>query len=232
MALQKKDFIEIEFTGRVKGGEVFDSNIKSELDKLGSKQEAKPFVFCLGQGMFLKGIDDFLIGKESGKSYKIELTPENAFGKRESNLVQMIPAKFFKEHNLNPVPGAVFNFDNKMGKVLSVSGGRILVDFNNPLAGKDLEYDLKILKKLEDLNEKIKAFNEFIFRQDFKFEVKDKRLTIKAEKPLVKFVEAFKDKFKELFDLELEVKEIEEKKEEKNEEGKKEEIKKVEEKTK
>jgi len=87
--------------------------------------------------MFLKGVDDFLIGKEIGK-YIIELSPEKAFGNRESKLVQMIPMKIFHQHKINPVPGTLFNFDNKVAKILTVSGGRVMVDFNNPLAGKDI----------------------------------------------------------------------------------------------
>ena len=102
----------------------------------------------------------------------------------------------------------MFNFDGKIAKVLSVSGGRVRIDFNNPLAGKDVEYDIKVLRKVEDTNKKINALNTFLFKKEFKFEIKDKKLILEVEKPLVKFVEMFKDKFKEIFGLELEVKEI------------------------
>ena len=119
MVLQKKDFIEIEFTGKVKDGEIFDSNIKEDIQKAKLNLEAKPFVFCLGEGMFLKGIDDFLIGKDI-KKYEIELEPEKAFGKRDSKLVRTMPAKVFAQQKVNPFPGAVFNFDGRMAKVLTV----------------------------------------------------------------------------------------------------------------
>ncbi len=212
MDLKKKDFIEIEFTGKIKEGEIFDSNIKENIEAAKLNIEPKPFIFCLGEAMFVKGVEDFLIGKELGK-YTIELSPEKAFGNRESKLVQMIPLKVFHQHKINPVPGESFNFDNRMAKILTVSGGRIMVDFNNPLAGKDIVYDIKVLRKIEDANEKIKAFNEFLFRKDFKFKIEDKKLIIEVEKSMVKFVEMFKDKFKEIFGLELEVKEVEDKKE-------------------
>ncbi len=213
MKLQKKDFIEIDFTGRTKEGKVFDSNIKEELEKLGSEVKAKSFIYSLGEGMFLQGIDDYLIGKEIGK-YEIALTPEQAFGKRDSKLVQMIPMKVFIQHKINPVQGAMLNFDGKMGKVLSVSGGRVLVDFNHPVAGKDVIYNINVKRKIEDINEKVKAFNEFIFKKDFKFEVKDNKIIYEADENFKKFLEMFKDKFKEVFNLELEVK-LEEKKEDK-----------------
>ena len=213
MLIQKNDFIEIEFTGKVKDGEVFDSNIKKDLEKLDQGHsheiEAKPLVICIGQGMFLKGVEDYLTGKDLG-AYEISLTPERAFGNRMPQFVQMIPSKIFKEQKLTPYPGASFNFDGRVGRVLTVSGGRIMVDFNNPLAGKDVYYSIKILRKVDDLNEKINAFIDFLFRQNLKFEVKEKTLTIYTPKQMTKFIELFADKFKEIFDLELKVEKTDE----------------------
>ncbi|MFH1311272.1 MAG: peptidylprolyl isomerase [Nanoarchaeota archaeon] len=214
MNIEKGDFIEIDFTGKVKDGEVFDSTLKEELKKIHHGHDhsikPKPFVFCLGQNMFLKSLEEFLIGKEIEKKYEIELEPENAFGKRMPSLIQKIPIKIFKEQKINPIPGVTLNFDGKVGKILTVSGGRVMVDFNSPLAGKIVVYNIKILRKITDLNEKIKALNDFFFGKDFKFEIKDKTLIFKVEKALTKFVELFKDKFKEILNLDIEIKEIKE----------------------
>lgn len=224
MSLQKKDFIEIDFSGRVKDGEVFDSTFKEDLEKLHQGHdhtlEFKPFVFCLGEGMFLQAIDDFLIGKEVGKNYEIELESEKAFGKRNSTLIQTIPIKIFKEKNIYPSIGATFNFDGKIGKVLAVSGGRVMIDFNHFLSGKTLIYKISVLGKIDDIDKKIKSLNEFFFRREFKYEVQGEKLTMNVEKPLVKIVELFKDKFKEILALDLEVKETEEVEEKAMEEAK------------
>jgi len=217
MVLEKKDFIEIEFTGKtLNDGKIFDSNIKENLKKLHTghdhKIETKPFIFALGQGMFLKGIDDFLLGKSLTKNtYKIPLSPENSFGNRDARLVQKIPIRIFKEQKMNLFPGAVFNFDGRVGKILTVSGGRVLTDFNNPLAGKEVVYEVKVLRKIDNINEKIKAFNEFLFKKNLEFEIKDKKLILKIDKSFVQFTEMFKEKYKELFGLDLKVEGIEEK---------------------
>jgi FKBP-type peptidyl-prolyl cis-trans isomerase 2 len=208
MTLKKNDFIEIDFVGKTEDNQVFDSNIKTELDKIGSKQNAKPFVFALGQDMFLKGIDNFLIGKEIG-SHEIILAPEQAFGKREPKLIQLMPENIFRKHQTRPIAGMMFNFDGRLAKVLSVNGGRVRVDFNNPLAGKTVIYNINIKRIVTNLNEKIKSLNEFFFRKDFEFEIKDKKIILKLPKQMVQFANLFKDKYKELFDLELETKEIE-----------------------
>jgi len=209
MTFQKNDFIELEFTGKIKDtGEIFDSNIKEDLENTNSKQPAKPLVFPIGQDMFLKGIDKFLIGKDKGE-YELELSPEESFGKRDPKSIQLMPLKIFIQHKINPVPGVVFNFDGKLAKILSVSGGRVMVDFNNLIAGKTVIYKLKVLKKVEDLNEKIKAMNDFLFRKDFQFELKENKLILQVEKQMEQFVQMFKEQFKEILNLDLETKTIE-----------------------
>jgi FKBP-type peptidyl-prolyl cis-trans isomerase 2 len=217
MALEKKDFIEIEFTGRIKGGEVFDSNVKEELEKLHQGHDhpvnAEPFTLCLGEGMFMPAIEDFLIGKEESGDYEIELPPEKAFGKRDAKLIQRIPLRVFKEQNINPAPGFLFNFDGRIGKVIASTGGRVIVDFNNPISGKDVIYNVKVLKKVTNIKEKAKALIRFLFRSDLDFEINEKKIIIESPKQLAEFVKMFADKFKEILDLDVEIKEISEKNE-------------------
>jgi FKBP-type peptidyl-prolyl cis-trans isomerase 2 len=202
--LNKKDFIEIDFTGKVKGGEIFDSNIKEDLEKINPEIKPKPFIFCLGEGMFLNAIDNFLIGKETGE-YEIELPPEKAFGKRNPSLVKIIPLNLFKQKNANPYPGMVFNFDGNLGKIISVSGGRVITDFNNPVAGKDVVYKIIVKRKISDLDEKIKSLMDFFFRREFEFEVQNKKVIIKAEKQFMNFIELFRKKLNEILDMEIEI---------------------------
>ena len=205
MAFKKNDFVEIDFVAKTVQGEVFDSTIKSELEKIGSKMEAKPFIFSFGNGMFLKSVEDFLMGKSIGK-YKITLQPEDAFGNRDASLIRLIPESIFREHKVRPVAGHVFNFDGKLAKILSVNGGRVRVDFNNPLAGKVVVYEVEIKRVVEDLNEKVRALNEFFLRKDFNFEIKGKKLILEAPKEMEKFISLFKEKYKEILDLDLEIK--------------------------
>ena len=87
--VQKNDFIELEFVARTKeNNEIFDTNIKSEIDKAKLNFEPKPFVIVIGKEMAIKGLDKDLEGKEVGKEYALEIQPENAFGKRNHNLRQ------------------------------------------------------------------------------------------------------------------------------------------------
>lgn len=204
MAVKKNDFVEIEFIGRIKDSrEIFDTNIKKEAEKLNAN--VKPLIVCIGQGILVKGFDKALEGKEIGKRYKIELQPEDAFGNRDRNLIKTIPLRVFKEKNINPVSGMMLNLDGMLAKVIAASGGRIIVDFNNPLAGKEIEYEFTIKKIVTDEREKVNALQDFFFRQRFEFELGDKIVFQKQEiKPLV---DMFKDKFKEILGKEAVVEE-------------------------
>ena len=208
MVIKKGDFIELEFTGKVKEGDVFDSNIKEDLEKANLKNDPTPFVFPVGEDMFVKGVDQFLIGKDVGE-YEVELKPEDAFGKRNPKLIQMVSIKDFARSNVNPIPGAIFNFDGKVAKVLTVSGGRVMVDFNNPVAGKNVVYKLVVKRMVEDVKEKVNAMNDFFFRQKFDFEIKDKDLVLKVPKGMKELAILFGDKYKQALGLELKAEEVE-----------------------
>lgn len=238
--LKQNDFIELEFIGRVKNGEIFDTekissedfrgdqkseqsqgrifdtNIKHEAKKIGLEIENKPLVICLGQAMILPAIDNFLIGKEIGE-YNLELTPDKAFGFRKRDLLRLIPISVFYSQKVAPETGMVFQFDNMLGKITSVSGGRVMVDFNNPLANKEVIYDLKVKRVLTDIHEKVKSLLLSLFGKEFKFHIEADKLIIEADKKIAKFFEMFKEKFKEILNLELHVKEVEEKSEKKEE---------------
>jgi len=202
MTLNKNDFIEIEFTG-TSNGEIFDTTSKEEAKSIGLDANVKPLIISIGNNMLLKGLDENLIGKEIGKEYFLNLTPEKAFGKRDPKLIRTLPMKIFKEKNLNPHPGMSFQLDNYIVKILSVSGGRVIADFNNPLAGKNINYKFKIKRKVEDNKEKINSLMDFFFKQKFDFEIKGNKVIFKDDK-IKPLIEMMKPKFKEMTNFDFE----------------------------
>ena len=141
MSIKKHDFLDIEYAGFLKEGNVlFDTT--SELDakkhnihRPGSKYG--PLTVCVGEHFLLPGLDAFLIGKEVGKEYKLDLTPEQGYGKKDPKQIQMIPLNKFQESKIQPFPGLQINVDGQMGMVKTVGAGRVMIDFNHPLSGKD-----------------------------------------------------------------------------------------------
>lgn len=194
--VQKNDFIELEFSGYA-NGELFDSNKAEDLKKLHDKAKAEPLIICLGHGMVVRGLDAALAGKEIGKEYTINVASKEAFGARKKEWVRTVPMKVFLAQRIMPEAGMTLMLDQNVVKIIAVSGARVLVDFNNPLSGKDLEYHVKILRKIESTEEKAKSFFAFFFRFAPDFEVKD-TIIVKGPKVLEQFVKAFSKKAEEL----------------------------------
>jgi FKBP-type peptidyl-prolyl cis-trans isomerase 2 len=200
--IKKGDFIELEFSGW-SNGELFDSTKKEDLEAMGSKEEGKNSKIIVGQKLLVPGFDKALEGKEIGKEYEISLTPEEGFGKRNREFVKILPLKVFTEKQITPQPGMTLALDQSLVRVLAVSGARVSVDFNNPMAGKNLKYKFKIIKKIEDEKEKAEVVFEIFFRQVPDFEIKENKIVVNGEKNLEIFVNAFKDKFKDFLGKDL-----------------------------
>ena len=221
--LKKNDFVEIEFAGKIKDtGAVFDTNIEKEAEKINLKIGTKPLFICIGQEMLVRGFDKALEGKEIGKNYSIKLNPEESFGTRNKELIKIVPLAVFREKNINPSAGMMLTFDNMLARIVTVSGGRVIVDFNNPLSGKDIIYEFTIKRKINNEEEKINALQDFFFRKRFSFSSDGKKIIF--EKEAEPFLKIFRKKFSEILKKDFEIEEekskekIEEKKESKIEE--------------
>ena len=187
--ISKGDFIEIEYTGRVKeNGIIFDTTD----GKLAKENELHghdfgPVVICVGEGHVLPGIDKNLEGKEAGKNYELSVNPEDAFGSKSAKLIQLIPTNKFKRQNIQPMPGMQLNIDGMMGIVKTVSGGRTLVDFNHPFSGKELFYKVNINKKVTDDGEKLQNLVKLSLGiKDFETDIKEGNATISLKAALPK----------------------------------------------
>ena len=169
--IKKRDFVEIEYTGKFKDdGVIFDTT------------KGSPLVICVGENSFLKGLEDHLVGKETGQEYTFELSYDNAFGKKDAKLIQLIPTNKFRQQNIQPIPGLKLNIDGVFGVIKTVSGGRCLVDFNHPLAGKDLFYNVKINKVIEDTTGKLKSILKLhLNTADAEIEIKEESAEIKSK---------------------------------------------------
>jgi peptidylprolyl isomerase len=204
---KKGDYVEIEFTG-YHDGIVFDSNIPEELIKLNPNAEAnQKTVIAIGQKMVVEGLDKALEDKELNKEYNIHVLYKEGFGERKRDLVKTIPLNVFTKQKIDPKPGATLILDNMLARVITVSGARVITDFNNPLAGKDLDYKFKIKRLVTDVNEKSVAFFEFFFRFVPKFEIIEKKAIVKGTKELEEMVKQYKDKFNEIVGIDIEFKE-------------------------
>lgn len=162
--ISENDFVLINFVGRIKSsGKVFDLTRKDVADAEGIQSENFRFVPILvipSSNYALKAVAQSLLGKNAGDKYTLEVKSEDAFGRFDPKLVKTFGMAAFRQNGVAPSPGDMLMLDDKLATVLSVSGGRVMVSFNSPLAGKDLVYEIEIVRIIEDTGEKCSAIFE------------------------------------------------------------------------
>lgn len=186
--IKKGDFIQVQYTGKLEDGTAFDTTSKKEAEKQGldnTNSQFGPVIICIGENHLVKGLDDRMIGKKVGEVYNIDIPAEEGFGKKDAKLIQMIATNKFTKENIKPMPGLQVNVDGSMGVIKNVSGGRTLVDFNHPLAGQNLRYEIRIDKIVDDDAEKVKALLDLnIGLKKCDIEIKDSKAMITTDKDL------------------------------------------------
>ena len=164
MAIKDGDFVRVNFTGKIKEtDEVFDTTydeIAQEAEIFDENKTYKPIPIVVGGNHLLPAIEEEIVGLEAGDRKTVEVDSDNGFGPRDPKAIQLIPMKEFKKQGMTPYPGMRISAEGGEGRILTVNGGRVKVDFNHPLAGKDLVYDVEVTEIIEDNDEKIKSMIE------------------------------------------------------------------------
>jgi len=187
MTLEKGDFILLNYTAKVKEtNEVFDTTIeeiakKEHLHKEGELYEPKLVV--IGENWVLKALDESLNTMKLNKAQTVEIPPDKAFGPRDPEKIKRVSLKQLLSKDIhNPTIGMRINYNGKMATIRSLGAGRALIDFNPPLAGRTLIYNLTINKKLATAEEKVLALIHrripVVEPEQFKFTIQKHALTI------------------------------------------------------
>lgn len=187
MAVKPGDFLLVNFTLKVKeSGETVDTTYDAVAKDTHLHREEStygPRFIILGEGWLPKGLEDSLVGVEIGKQTTVELPPDKGFGTRDPAKMRLVPLRRFREQGV-PTPGTQIELDGRAATVRAVGAGRVQVDYNHPLAGRTLIYEVSIEKVVEDDNEKVlniisKRIPE-VDRAKFSVERKSSDLTIEV----------------------------------------------------
>jgi len=139
----------------------------------------------VGESYVLKGLDDKLPGLKLGESAEVEIPPEDAFGVRNPDNVRTLPFRMLRSKGVNPVVGQQVEMDGRTAQVRSVGAGRVQLDYNHPLAGRKIVYEVKPASRYEGDEEKIRALiGRRFFGIDLKlFKIKLLKKKVRIEIP-------------------------------------------------
>ncbi len=122
------------------------SVFESDGSQAETSQGRDPLVILYGAGNIIPGLEKALEGKAAGDHVEVTVPPEEGYGERSDAALQRVPKKHFGDTKL--VPGQMLVAQTKQGsrplKVVKVGMSVVDVDFNHPMAGKTLRFEVDI----------------------------------------------------------------------------------------
>jgi len=162
---------------------MFDTTMAESAKEAGlfdEKTEYAPIPVLLGAKNLFDALEAVIEGATVGEETEVSIASADAAGARDPKLVELHPLKEFYREDITPYPGIEVQLGNRRGTVMSVGAGRVKVDFNNPLAGKDLIYKFTVREVVDDKVEKAKAVVKMTLdsSEGFEFTMSDEKVTV------------------------------------------------------
>ena len=130
--------VSMNFTLSIEDGTVADASDPGE-----------PLVFSIGDGSLIEGLELMLYGMKAGERQCVLIGPHDAFGFADPDNVHRMPLNEF-DSSLSLEPGTIIGFTTPSGEevpgtIKAVEGEEVVVDFNHPLAGHSVTFDVEIV---------------------------------------------------------------------------------------
>ncbi len=137
MKIDKKSFVTIDYLIRLSEQDCYPPNGKPE-----------EISFCMGWGVMPPGLEEALLGLAENARKVVRLSPAEAYGETDQELIMEVPRSDFAA-DVELRPGQVFETEDEEGQpvyfvVQEVLPETAIIDFNHPLAGKELEVSFTV----------------------------------------------------------------------------------------
>lgn len=142
MNIDEKVYVAIDYKLTLSSGEEVDSS-----------QEGQPFGFITGAGQIIPGLENALMGKSEGYEAQVVVAPEDGYGMVNEDLFQEVPKTQFPP-DCELESGMTFQAQGPQGPMMITikevnDNDTVTVDLNHPLAGEELQFDVKVVEVRE-----------------------------------------------------------------------------------
>jgi peptidylprolyl isomerase len=137
--LKNGDSVKVHYTGTLEDGRVFDTS-----------KGRDPLEFKAGDGQIITGFENAILGMKVGETRDFEVSPDEAYGHRQEEMVLEVPVGEFPDH-IEPKIGMRLQLKQQQGSPLEVvitdiSNEAVTLDGNHPLAGQTLHFQVELLE--------------------------------------------------------------------------------------
>lgn len=151
MSISETSRVEVHYVGSFDTGEVFDTSriaVAKENKIFNEEREYNPLPVEMGKGQVIPGFESALIGMKVGEVKTVRIESHDAYGSRNEELLIEVPDTPFKENKLEPQEGMMIQTSQGIAVVVKAlhDENKVILDFNHPMAGKDLTFELEVMK--------------------------------------------------------------------------------------
>ena len=133
-AIANNTVVTVHYTGTFpENGQIFDTS-----------EGRDPLVFLVGHQKMIPGFEREIMGAKSGDNRSFTLEPEDAYGHPRDDLIQPVPRSMFPDEMPLDL-GMMLMSDAGPFRVVAITDTEIKCDFNPPMAGKKLQFDVEII---------------------------------------------------------------------------------------
>ncbi len=156
-----KAFLLVDITVKdAKEDKIYQTTVEEVAKESGIYTERSvylPVLVIPGETDLFPKVMEALKELNEGESFEVKLGPEEAYGPYDRGKVRVFSVKRLEREGIQPQVGATVYVDGQRGVIQSITGGRVTVDFNHPLAGRELVVSGRVIRKIEDDLEKVRA---------------------------------------------------------------------------
>lgn len=142
------DMVCVNYTGCLADGTVFDTSDETTAKQQGiynPSRDYEPLCFTLGAGEMIPGFERGVLGLEEGESKKITVPPEEGYGPLRDDLIIQVPVENLRKGAEPQVGDRVSVPSGHVGVIVKIEEGQATIDFNHPLAGETLYFDVQVV---------------------------------------------------------------------------------------
>lgn len=139
-AAKDGDTVQVHYTGKLTNGTVFDSSV-----------ERQPLSFTMGAKQMIPGFEKAVLGMKVGEKKTVTIPAAEAYGPRDEETITELSRDRLPSGREPKVGDALQFTDSEtgttgVGTITKISDDTVTVDFNHPLAGQDLIFDIELVK--------------------------------------------------------------------------------------
>ena len=136
--VKKGSWVKIFYTGKLKDGKVFETNIGSD-----------PLEFKVGNGKVIKGFENAVMGMKAGETKTVTIKPADGYGVKDQDLMWIVTSAEIPAGTTLALETEVafvrMDGGDVDGRITKIEGDQVTIDGNHPLAGRNLTFEIKMV---------------------------------------------------------------------------------------